>query len=244
MADQLDSITAAIAVPPYLGDKLRLAGDEAGTRSSALMTVSPIDPLDFQAGQETSIVLESKNKMTIRRSAKALRAYLKTPVGVLVGIYGSLVVVWGAGLVIILAGWTPMSKNTRDIWVEVCSQASIWVQSTKLIQNLMLMDLHFKVLNGLFTVTGVGFIPWRLRDAWHMSVITRYRRKIAKLDRRSRRAHSVVHPPGSDQSGLSYLSEKEKLYLETSEGKFTLSQPWYRPRATSTHEVRICQTIS
>lgn len=37
--------------------------------------------------------------------------------------------------------------------------------------------------NGLFTVTGVGFIPWRVRDAYRISAIWR----LQHIDRRLRK---------------------------------------------------------
>jgi hypothetical protein len=68
--------------------------------------------------------------------------------GFVVGIYGVLVVFWGAALVIILAGWIPMpNKWWQDRWVEICSQ----------------------IVNGLFTITGVGLIPWRVQDTYRAS---------------------------------------------------------------------------
>jgi len=49
---------------------------------------------------------------------KGLWAYLKTPMGFVVGIYGFLVVFWGAAIVLFLLGWIPTnSRNTQDIWI-------------------------------------------------------------------------------------------------------------------------------
>jgi len=51
---------------------------------------------------------------------KGLWAYLKTPMGFVVGIYGFLVVFWGAAIVLFLLGWIPTnSRNTQDIWIGV-----------------------------------------------------------------------------------------------------------------------------
>ena len=41
------------------------------------------------------------------------------------------------------------SSDRRDYWVEIASQ----------------------ILNGLFTITGIGLIPWRARDTYRMGVI-------------------------------------------------------------------------
>lgn len=48
-----------------------------------------------------------------------------------------------------LLGWIPTSSKYRqDVWVEISSQ----------------------VENGLFTVTGVGLIPWRVVDTYRESL--------------------------------------------------------------------------
>lgn len=46
-----------------------------------------------------------------KRGLKGVWAFLKTPLGVIVGIYGFLVVFFGAGLVLFLAGWVDGGKN-------------------------------------------------------------------------------------------------------------------------------------
>ena len=93
-------------------------------------------------------VLHASKRDRIKKGLKGLWVFLKTPMGFVVGIYGVLVVFWGAALVIILAGWIPMpNKWWQDRWVEICSQ----------------------IVNGLFTITGVGLIPWRVQDTYRES---------------------------------------------------------------------------
>ena len=58
------------------------------------------DPLD----QHVKDVLKKSKKEWLKRSLKGVWAFLKTPMGIIVGIYGFLVVFWGAALVIFLAG--------------------------------------------------------------------------------------------------------------------------------------------
>jgi hypothetical protein len=231
MSNQLNNISAAIAVPPVLGSKINTVTSDDGPTypPAAPPTTSADEPQDApkltSKPSETSLLDKptpesspKTKKEIIRKALKDLWTFLKTPLGFIVGIYGFLVVVWGAALVIILAGWTPMSKNTQDIWVEICSQ----------------------VLNGLFTVTGIGLIPWRVRDAWHMSVITRYRRKIIKLARRHLKAGHQPRPVYPESSlDLTYLDEREKRRLARSEGKFMESQPWYNPQETDAHRVSL-----
>lgn len=130
------------------------------------MPLKPLQQGDFdeQLSQETEQVkeeheLDKHMKRVLRRRArkeklkpilKGLWTFLKTPMGIITAIYGFLVVFWGAAIVLFLLGWIPTnSKNTQDIWVEISSQ----------------------VVNGLFTVTGVGLIPWRAIDTYRESSI-------------------------------------------------------------------------
>ncbi|KAH9812062.1 hypothetical protein DFH28DRAFT_979953 [Melampsora americana] len=86
------------------------------------------------------IVEQKKHKQSLnalKRMISGAWAFLKTPLGIVFGIYGFLVVFWG-------------------IWVEICSQ----------------------ILNGLFTITGIGLLPSRLIDWWNISVIIHYARII------------------------------------------------------------------
>lgn len=72
-------------------------------------------------------ILSTTRKAQIQARLKGLWAFLKTPMGVIVGIYGFLVVFWGAAIVIFLAGWIPMnSTNTKDIWVGTSSLCSTY----------------------------------------------------------------------------------------------------------------------
>ncbi|KAJ9091285.1 hypothetical protein QFC21_007274 [Naganishia friedmannii] len=227
MVNQLQDITSAIAVPPVLGNRLN-----SSNTSDDVTTPAAVEDSKAKDGLSTVTELASGPPLTapdppkgkkavVKKALQDLWIFLKTPLGFVVGIYGFLVVVWGAALVIILAGWTPMTKNTQDIWVEICSQ----------------------VLNGLFTVTGIGLIPWRVQDAWHMSVITRYRRKVIKLTERSqsRSREEEAHRAFLKDHlavDISFLSEPERERLARSETKFTKSQPWYNAQETSTHTVR------
>jgi hypothetical protein len=87
---------------------------------------------------------------------KGTWTFVKTPVGVLAAIYAFLVVFSGAALVICLAGWVPGNK---DLQVEIFSQST----------------------NALFTIPGVGLIPWRLRDTYIISRICHYRNRSNDL---------------------------------------------------------------
>ncbi|KAE8272017.1 hypothetical protein A4X09_0g321 [Tilletia walkeri] len=127
------------------------------------------DPLDTHV--ET--LLNNRKRAQARRVLKGLWAFLKTPQGIIVGIYGFLVVFTGAALVIFLLGWIDHGNN-KDFWVEVFSQA----------------------VNALFTITGVGLIPWRVRDTYRMGWIFYYQHLTRKL---RRKAHL---PPLKDSNDL------------------------------------------
>lgn len=78
------------------------------------------------------------------------------------GIYGFLVVFWGAAIVLFLLKWINLHDSYKQgFWIEISSQ----------------------VVNALFTVQGVGFLPWRIMDTYHIMWISHYDR----VDQRKRR---------------------------------------------------------
>jgi hypothetical protein len=95
-------------------------------------------------------VLASSKRAKIKRGLRGFWAFAKTPMGAFTVIYGFLCAFWGAAIVLFLLGWIPTSsKDTQDKWVEISSQ----------------------VCNGLFTITGVGLIPWRVVDTYRTSML-------------------------------------------------------------------------
>lgn len=166
---------------------------------------------------------------------KGVWTFIKTPLGIIVAIYGFLVVFSGAGLVICLAGWVPGDKAKQ---VEVFSQAT----------------------NALFTITGVGFIPWRCRDTYLISRICHYRNLSNKL-RRQRglepltdvndlafEAGMVEHPATQRQhlaeekialeverEDAHVLSPRQAAQLRSCQRRFGESCTWYRATETPTH---------
>ena len=79
---------------------------------------------------------------------------------VLVVLYALNIVAWGGMLFLILVGAanrTMSDEQTRKVWVEIDSQ----------------------ILNALFCVTGLGLIPWRVRDLVQLHW-TRYRPQLVK----------------------------------------------------------------
>jgi hypothetical protein len=100
---------------------------------------------DYELNTHVKNVLMSSKRAKIKRAARGFWAFVKTPIGAFTAVYGFLCAFWGAAIVLFLLGWIPTSsKDTQDKWVEISSQ----------------------VCNGLFTVTGVGLIPWRVIDTY------------------------------------------------------------------------------
>ena len=72
-------------------------------------------------------------------------------------------VFWGTALVFFLAKWINVGNTTtQDFWTEVCEQIENgWSVSITPIES------SFKPpFAGLFCLTGIGLIPWRLIDTY------------------------------------------------------------------------------
>ncbi|WWC93115.1 uncharacterized protein L201_008082 [Kwoniella dendrophila CBS 6074] len=174
---------------------------------------------DHQLDRHVKHILRQNRKDKAKRMLKGLWTFVKTPMGFITAIYGFLVVFWGAAIVLFLLGWIPTnSKNTQDVWVEISSQ----------------------IENGLFTVTGIGLIPWRVIDTYRMSVIW----TLKNRDQRLRKKMGL--PKIEDENDLPdpelikdycfVLSEKDQKNLRYQQDKFAISQTWYRAHATATHK--------
>lgn len=98
---------------------------------------------DHELDRHVKDVLRKRDKA--RRIGKGVWQFVKTPMGAFTAIYGFLVAFWGAAIILFLVRWINAgSSEENDIWVEISSQ----------------------VENGLFTLTGVGLIPWRVIDTY------------------------------------------------------------------------------
>ncbi|KAJ1023539.1 hypothetical protein NDA16_003156 [Ustilago loliicola] len=174
------------------------------------------------------------------RAMQGVWAFLKTPVGVIAGIYGFLVVFGGAALVLFLVGAIDGGKN-KDYWVEVWSQFE----------------------NGLFTIPGVGLIPWRLRDTYRMGWIAYYQHLTWRLRKKQglpkladkndlpsvapskhKKRNPAADSDSSDDEDSTtspelasdaVLSPTQASHLHTLQTLFAESQSWYRPHETFTH---------
>ncbi|KAL4789508.1 hypothetical protein BDV19DRAFT_374031 [Aspergillus venezuelensis] len=83
-----------------------------------------------------------------KKGVMAIWAFLCTPTGLFITFYGLNVIAWGAMLFFLLLNVGSMSKERREIWIEIDSQ----------------------ILNGLFCLTSWGLAPWRIRDAYWLLV--------------------------------------------------------------------------
>ncbi|KAF9510285.1 hypothetical protein BS47DRAFT_92513 [Hydnum rufescens UP504] len=159
-----------------------------------------------------------KRRARIRRTLRGLGQFLMTPTGIVVGIYGFLVVFWGAAIVFFLAKFINLhNPQQQKFWIEISSQ----------------------VENALFTVTGVGLIPWRLMDTYRILFIWHYKRLDARLRMRLD-LPPLQHPddlpdPQIDPNFTHVLTEKQQKDLRRQQREFAKSQTWYRPHSTDTH---------
>ncbi|KAF8812537.1 hypothetical protein BYT27DRAFT_7182981 [Phlegmacium glaucopus] len=187
------------------------------------VTLSPIprlnngtDQFEDSLDRHVNDVLESPSKL--RRMMMGVWSFLKTPMGIMTGIYGFLVVFWGAAIVIFLAKIINFhNSNTQGFWVEVSSQ----------------------VETGLFTVTSIGLIPWRVLDTYRIWKIWRYKRKTMELRAKAGLSQLLdmddLPDPIYDPNYVHVLTETEQKDLHRQQRKFQHSQTWYRAHGTETH---------
>ncbi|PPQ77440.1 LOW QUALITY PROTEIN: hypothetical protein CVT25_011022 [Psilocybe cyanescens] len=110
--------------------------------------------------------LKSKSLLQylLQQWAYVCLVYLSQHFNIITGIYGFLVVFWGAAIVVFLAKIINFhNANTQGFWVEVSSQ----------------------VETGLFTVTSIGLIPSRVLDTYRIWRIWRYKQKTIKLRKKA-----------------------------------------------------------
>lgn len=150
-----------LAVPEETTPRRRSRSQSVASRSQ----LSPDDALD----RHVEHVLTKRDKL--KRAARGLWDFLKTPMGVITAIYGFLVVFWGAAIVLFLLKWIDAGSDyNQKLWIGRYLNTSI-----------LTTEISSQVVNGLFTITGVGLIPWRALDTYRIFVIWRLRRQTIKL---------------------------------------------------------------
>lgn len=159
-----------------------------------------------------------KRPSKARRTFMGVWSFLKTPMGIITGIYGFLVVFWGAAIVIFLVKIINFhNANTQGFWVEVSSQ----------------------VETGLFTLTSIGLIPSRVLDTYRIWKIWMYKQKTIKLRAKAGLPQLFdvddLPDPVYDPNYVHVLTEEEQKDLHRQQRKFQYSQTWYRAHGTETH---------
>jgi hypothetical protein len=160
-----------------------------------------------------------------RQTLRGVWEFLKTPKGIIAAIYGFLVVFWGAAIVIFLLKIINLHNDYKQkLWVEISSQ----------------------IENGLFTITGIGMIPFRAIDTYRMIRIWQMKRRTAKL-RSAGGLPQVVDEddlpdPAQDPNYVPVLTVDEQEELRNHQLKFQRSQTWYRPFATETNKAFSTET--
>ncbi|KAL0572041.1 hypothetical protein V5O48_009919 [Marasmius crinis-equi] len=180
----------------------------------------PTDPESgkFEDSLDRHVDDVMRRRDKLRRTLKGVWSFLKTPMGIITGIYGFLVVFWGAAIVLFLAKIINLHNADRQgFWVEVSSQ----------------------VVNALFTITGIGLAPSRILDTYRIAKIYHYKRRTARL-RKEAGLPQLYDPddlpdPAFDPNYVHVLTDKEQKDLHRQQRKFQYSQTWYRPHGTETH---------
>ena len=85
--------------------------------------------------------------------------FITTPFGFILTLYALNIVAWGGMLFLILIRATPAMAHPN--WNSWQSGAKTW------------LEIDSQILNALFSVTGLGLIPWRFRD-WYYLLRWRY----------------------------------------------------------------------
>ncbi|ELU37730.1 hypothetical protein AG1IA_08244 [Rhizoctonia solani AG-1 IA] len=93
----------------------------------------------------------------------------------------------------------------------------------------------------LFTVTGVGLIPWRVIDTYRIAKIWHYRQVTRRLRRNAKLPALIdgndLPDPVYNPNYVHVLSDRQQKDLHYQQQKFMASQTWYRPHETETHKV-------
>ncbi|CAE6347069.1 unnamed protein product [Rhizoctonia solani] len=159
------------------------------------------------------------NRRKIKRALTGFWDYIKTPMGFISFVYGFLCAFWGAAIVIFLVKIINLHNEDRQgFWVEISSQ----------------------IENALFTVTGIGLIPWRVIDTYRIAKIWHYRQVTRRLRRNAKLPALIdgndLPDPVYNPNYVHVLSDKQQEDLHYQQQKFMASQTWYRPHETETHK--------
>ncbi|KAJ5170114.1 uncharacterized protein N7500_002897 [Penicillium coprophilum] len=116
-----------------------------------------------------------------KKGSIAAGRFILTPTGVFIVVYGLNVIAWGAMLFFLLLDVGSMSKERKEVWIEIDSQ----------------------ILNGLFCLTSWGLAPWRIRDTywllmWHFGSAETSKESIMQLAKRNSSWFRICDPDSSE----------------------------------------------
>ncbi|KAF4601061.1 hypothetical protein EYR38_005710 [Pleurotus pulmonarius] len=202
-------------------EHLDVIDPQVGTVSSLTNAANSIvfPPLSFYSRKPVVYLPTHHAQPTSSRPASIHSDSLDRHVeDIITGIYGFLVVFWGAALVLILGKAINFhNDNTQGFWVEVCSQ----------------------IMNGLFTVTGIGLIPFRVMDSYRIFKIWHYKLRTKRLRAKAGLPQLLdrddLPDPEYDPNYVHVLTDKQQHDLHRQQVKFHQSQTWYRAHGTETH---------
>ncbi|KAI5481126.1 hypothetical protein MNV49_005561 [Pseudohyphozyma bogoriensis] len=128
-------------------------GGDVPLQDATSSTETLVDPLDKHL---VKLLKKQKRKAQLKEVWKGCVTFLKTPIGVCALFYMILVVLAGGSLVLMLM--IPFNSYRKKLWIEIDSQ----------------------ILTGLFTITSLLPLPWRVKDWYNITVISHYARVTAK----------------------------------------------------------------
>ncbi|KAJ6190940.1 hypothetical protein N7519_000961 [Penicillium mononematosum] len=128
-----------------------------------------------------------------KKAAVAAWRFILTPTGLFILVYGLNVVAWGAMLFFLLLNVGSMSKERKEIWIEIDSQ----------------------ILNALFCLTSWGLAPWRIRDTywllmWHFGSAKASNKSITQLAKRNSSWYRMRNP-NFEESSYDQMAARETL---------------------------------
>ncbi|CAG7946757.1 unnamed protein product [Penicillium nalgiovense] len=151
------------------------------------------EPLFEHKSDEDHIAPKGSWTDAFKKAAIAAWRFILTPTGLFILVYGLNVVAWGAMLFFLLLNVGSMSKERKEIWIEIDSQ----------------------ILNALFCLTSWGLAPWRIRDTywlvmWHFGSAKTSQKSITQLAKRNSSWYRM-RDSNSEESSCDKMAVRETL---------------------------------
>ncbi|KXJ87676.1 hypothetical protein Micbo1qcDRAFT_151662 [Microdochium bolleyi] len=158
----------------------------------------------------------------VGRRLRAFGQYVSRPMGFFVTLYASIIILLGTAWVVFLIGWIYVGDE----------------------QSVVIGTINI-VLVTLFSLVGIGLIPWRAVDTYHMLYIVRLEHLARKrLDEAGSSTTDGTHPtdveaghnPENNKGDLtSALTAQQRASLEHHQSCFAKSHTFYKPHDSETH---------